>query len=125
MTPSRSKIHRAVALAVLGLAACASAPPPERELAEAEQAVGAARGAGAAGFAPVELRFAEEKLGRAREASAAKDYERAAALARQALVDSELASAKARAGKARAEAQTRSEDNARLRRELLGEGGGG
>ena len=109
---------------LLFLAGCATAPPPMRELADADQAVRAARDAGAATFAPVELRFAEDKLGRARAASEAEDYAEAGTLARQALVDSELAAAKASAGKARAEVQARSEDNARLRRELLGDGGG-
>jgi hypothetical protein len=125
MTPSWPKIHRVVPIALLVLAGCATAPPPTRELSEAEQAVRAARDAGASTFAPVELRFAEDKLGRARSASEAEDYDEAGALARQALVDSELATAKARAGKTRAEVQARSEDNARLRRELLGDGGGG
>ncbi len=125
MTPSQPKIHRIVLSALLALGACATTPPPTRELSEAGQAVRTARDAGAGTFAPVELRFAEDKLRMAQAASEAEDYDQAGALARQALVDSELAAAKARAGKARADVQARSEDNARLRRELLGDGGGG
>jgi hypothetical protein len=71
----------------------------------------------------VELRFAEDKLGRAREANDDRDYRAAATLAAQAVVDAELAAAKARAARARAAVRAKVDDNARLRAELLGEGG--
>jgi hypothetical protein len=103
----------------LALAGCASAPPPLADLEDAESALSRARAAGAAASAPVELRFAQDKLAGAREASDDRDYRRAAILARQSLVDAELAAAKARAARAREAARAKAEDNERLRLQLL------
>ncbi|GIX34771.1 MAG: hypothetical protein KatS3mg126_0550 [Lysobacteraceae bacterium] len=103
------------------LAGCASTPPPTAELAAAEAALHAATQAGAADFAPVELGFARDKLAQAQAAAAAREHARARAVAEQALVDAQLALAKSQAARARAELQARSEENAALRRELLGE----
>jgi hypothetical protein len=123
MTATRSKIHRGAAVCglCLALAACATAPPPLTELADAESALAAARNAGAAASAPVELRFAQDKLAGAREASDGRDYATAGTLARQAVVDAELAAAKARAAAARDAARAKAEDNERLRATLLDE----
>jgi hypothetical protein len=124
MTATQRKIHRGSAVAGLSLAlvACATAPPPLAELADAESALARARSAGAAASAPVELRFAQDKLAGARTASEERDYRSAATLARQAMVDAELAAAKARAAAARDAARSKAEDNERLRATLLGEG---
>lgn len=109
-------------LALFALGGCASTPPPTAELAAAEAALNEAERAEAADFAPVELGFARERLDQARAASEQRDYGVAKTAASQAQVDAELALAKSRAARARAEVQKRSEDNAALRRELLGEG---
>ncbi|HRQ65448.1 MAG TPA: DUF4398 domain-containing protein [Xanthomonadaceae bacterium] len=93
------------------------------EIDEAARAVAAARAADAGAHAPMELRFAEERLAAARTAADDKDGARAGMLAEQALVNAELAMAKARAARIRAEVQARSEQNAQLRRSLLGDGG--
>jgi hypothetical protein len=122
MTPSRIKIHRAAPLVALLLAACATTPPPMTELSAADGAVRQAREAEAQTYAPVELRFAEDKLSRARSASDAEDYKLAVELAAQAQVDGELAKAKSVAARARAEVRRKTEENARMSRELLGEG---
>ena len=112
----------AVAFALV-LAGCASTPPPTAELAAAESAVAEAAGGSAGDFAPVELGFARDKLAAAQAAVEAREYERARSAAAQAQADAELALAKSRAAQARAEVQRRSEENAALRRDLLGEEG--
>jgi Domain of unknown function (DUF4398) len=122
MTPSRTKIHRAAPLSALLLAACAITPPPMTQLTAADGAVRQARAADAQTYAPVELRFAEDKLSRARSAADAEEYSLAIELAAQAQVDGELAKAKSVAARARAEVRQKTEENARLSRELLGEG---
>lgn len=106
----------------LVLAGCASAPPPLADLEDAESALSRASAAGAAASAPVELRFAQDKLAWAREASDDRDYRRSAILARQSRVDAELAAAKARAARAREAARVKAEDNERLRLQLLDDG---
>ena len=122
MTPSRRKIHRAAPLAALFLAACAITPPPLTELSAADAAVRQARAAEAQTYAPVELRFAEDKLARARSAADAEEYKLAIELAAQAQGDGELAKAKSLAAKGRADVRLKTDENARLSRELLGEG---
>lgn len=121
--PRRAKkSHVSLAAAgVLLLSACASTPPPNTELAAAESALAEARAAGAADFAPVEFGFAQSKLDSARSAIEARKYADAQSAARQAEVDAELALAKSQAAKLRREVAERSDANARLRRELLGE----
>ena len=92
------------------------------ELTAADAAVRQARAAEAQTYAPVELRFAEDKLSRARSAADAEEYTLAIELAAQAQVDGELAEAKSLAARARAEVRQKTEENARMSRELLGEG---
>jgi hypothetical protein len=125
MTRSIQEIHRwALVLPFLMiLAGCAQPRLPLAEIDEAAQAVAAALAAEAHLHAPMEVRFAEERLAAARQAADARDGARAGMLAEQAVVNAELAMAKARAARLRAEVQARSEQNAHLRRELLGEGG--
>jgi hypothetical protein len=121
MTATRRKIHRGTVLAglALALAACASAPPPLADLDDAESALARATAAGAAASAPVELRFARDKLAGAREANDGRDYRTAGILARQATVDAELAAAKSRAARAREAVRAKSEENEQLRVRLL------
>ena len=92
------------------------------ELSAADAAVREARAAEAQTYAPVELRFAEDKLSRARSAADAEEYTLAIELAAQAQVDGELAEAKSLAARARAEVRQKTEENARMSRELRGEG---
>ncbi|QDQ27552.1 DUF4398 domain-containing protein [Chitinimonas arctica] len=79
----------------LMLAACASQPLPNEQLAVGKSAVDAAQTAGAAEYAPLELDAAREKIARASTAQRAKHYEEARRLAAEAEVDAELARAKA------------------------------
>lgn len=123
MTPTAAKIHVVTALTLL-LAGCASTPPPRDRLADAERAVERADEVRADELAPVDADFARRQLAAAETAFEARDYERAERLAIQAELNADLAAAKARAASARAEVARQSDENAELRRELLGEGDG-
>jgi hypothetical protein len=125
MTRTSQEIHRwgLILPLLIMLGGCAQPRLPLAEIDEAAQAIAAARAADAVAHAPIEVRFAEERLAAARQAAEDKDGARAAMMAEQAVVNAELAMAKARAARIRAEVQSRSEQNALLRRELLGEGG--
>jgi predicted S18 family serine protease len=83
-------------VAMLGLGACSSVPPPEQQLANADSAVREAEEANAASEAPAPLRRARDKLEQARNAMDAEEYVDARRLAEQAAVDAELAEVQAR-----------------------------
>ena len=86
-----------VMAAAFALAACASTPAPEAQLAVSTAAVASAGVAGGAEAAPLEMRSARDKLARANAAMGDKDYVAARSLAEEAEVDAQLAGAKARA----------------------------
>ena len=86
---------------VLGLAACASdKAPATADVAVSRAALANATSAGAADLAPAEMQSAREKLMRANQALAAKDYKTAQDLATQASADAQLAQSKANSAKA-------------------------
>src|SRR3954469_23949615 len=92
MTPNRRKIHRAIViLALFVLAACEPTRPPPLGLDDAAHTLDAARAAGAATYAPLELRNAEQHLSEARARADKRDFDTALLLAGQSRVDSELA----------------------------------
>ncbi|WP_237561469.1 DUF4398 domain-containing protein [Frateuria defendens] len=103
---------------VLLLAGCASVPPPDGAMNQAQSQLQAARDAGAGDYAPVDLGFAQDKFQQAQAAMAGRKYEQAAALASEAQADAELAQAKARLGSARSQIQSRTDENGRLRAQL-------
>lgn len=105
------------------LSACASVPAPQLELDRARSALAAAEAAGAAESAPVDLRLAREEVDGASSLIAARKNEQAQRLLIIAEARAELASAKSAGARLRAEVQVKEQDNAQLRRELLGEGG--
>lgn len=117
MTPSGMKIHApfVVSLALL-LAACGPTKPPPDLLGDAQQRLSSARSADAPTYAPMELRFAEERLDQARAAMADRDYTLAANLAEESSVNSELAAIKARLGKLRESVDTLKQENAEISR---------
>ena len=90
--PGRAAISVASAL----LVGCALHAAPTHELASGEHAISSAEALGAAKWAPVELRLANEKLALGNRWMAARDYEPARWLAEQALADAELAAMKSR-----------------------------
>ena len=119
MTPSGTKIHAlfVVSLALL-LAACGPTKPPPDLLGGAQQRLSSARSAGATTYAPMELRFAEERFDQAQSAMAGRDYTLAANLAEESSANSELAAIKARLGKLRESVDTLKQENAEISRVL-------
>src|SRR4051812_30541807 len=105
------------ALMLAALAGCASdKTPATADVAVSREAVSAATAAGAADLAPAEMQSAREKLMRANQALAAKDYKTAQDLATQAQADAQLAQSKANSAKATA-ASDELQQNIRLLRE--------
>ena len=100
---TRSSVTRVVITATLALmlAACASRPPSESLFSNARGAIEMAERAGAAEHAPVELRFAREKLRAANTLVDTGDHQEAEWRLAEAEINAELALAKARAAKAR------------------------
>lgn len=84
------------------LAACATPKPSPDALESAERAIDAAIQAGAEQHAPVELRFARERLAEAHKGMERKSYEKAFYLIDQSEINSELAIEKSREAKVRA-----------------------
>ncbi|KRF00374.1 hypothetical protein ASG87_13120 [Frateuria sp. Soil773] len=111
-------VHGLTLGTLLALAGCASVPPPDGAMNQAQAQLQAARDAGAADYAPVDLGFAQNKFQLAQAAMASRKYEDAANFAEEARADAELARAKARLGSARAQIQSKVEENSRLRAQL-------
>nr|WP_315260048.1 DUF4398 domain-containing protein [uncultured Duganella sp.] len=102
---------------LLGLTACASdKTPATADVAVSRAQVAAATNAGAADLAPAEMQAAREKLMRANQALAARDYKLAQDLATQASADAQLAQSKASSAKATTAADEL-QNNIRLLRE--------
>jgi hypothetical protein len=114
---SLGRIRTATAVLVLTLAltGCATVPPPDDSMNLAQTQLQAARDAGAADYAPVDLGFAQDKFQQAQAAMAERKYADAANLAEESRADAELARAKARLGAARAQIQGKVQENTRLR----------
>lgn len=110
----------AVAAAVLLLASCASPQkaPATADVAVSRNAVENAVSAGAAELAPQEINAARDKMMRANQALAARDYKLARELAIQAQADAKLAQSKANSTKATAAANALEEDLRVLRQEV-------
>ncbi|UGB37580.1 DUF4398 domain-containing protein [Frateuria soli] len=100
---------------MLALAGCATVPPPDASMNQAQALLQSARDAGAADYDPVDLGFAQAKFQQAQAAMAARKYADAANLAEEARADAELARTRARLGSARAQIQAKVEENTRLR----------
>ena len=90
-----------IALVCLVLAACTTVRPDPSILDTAEQAIQAAEAAGGDEFAPVEMRFAREKLASARIGMEKEKYEVAVYLVEESEINSELAIEKSRTAKTR------------------------
>jgi len=107
------------AAVLLGLAACASdKAPATADVAVSRAALANATSAGAADLAPVEMQSAREKLMRANQALAAKDYKTAQDLATQASADAQLAQSKANSAKATSAADELQQNIRMLRDEV-------
>ena len=106
------------ALSAALLAACASTPKPDAELAISNAAVNSALSAGAADAAPDEMRTARDKLDRARVQRDSGHNDIALALAREATVDARLAEQKALAARTRKSADDLNRANQALSDEV-------
>ncbi|NNG23612.1 DUF4398 domain-containing protein [Telluria aromaticivorans] len=110
----------AAAVALLVLAGCASPQkaPATADVAVSRNAVENAVSAGAAELAPEEINLARDKMMRANQALAAKDYKLARELAIQAQADAKLAQSKASSAKSNAAANALNEDLRVLQQEV-------
>jgi hypothetical protein len=123
LAPSRYAVVT-FSLALLGLAGCATLPPPSEQMAVTRTAVADAESAGAAEYASVDLRAAQDKLAEANVAMGARDYERAKRLAEESEADANVAAVRARSAKAqRAVAEV--QESIRVLREELARAGRG
>ncbi|MES2263326.1 MAG: DUF4398 domain-containing protein [Pseudomonadota bacterium] len=106
-------------LAIVLLAGCASnKAPATADVAVSRAAVESASSSGAGELAPAEMMAARDKMLRANQALAAKDYRLASELANQAQADARLAQSKAGSAKATAAADELQQSIRVLREEL-------
>jgi len=90
-----------IALFCLVFTACTTVRPDTSILETAEEAIQAAEAAGGDEFAPVEMRFAREKLESARKGMEKEKYDVAVYLVEESEINSELAIEKSRTAKSR------------------------
>jgi len=105
------------AFAVSVLTSCAGVAPMEK-MVKLESYIANARQAEAIVYAPLELKFAEDKYKMAQGAIESKEYDLANKLADEAFLDAHLAEVKALSVKAEKEAQEMRESIETLRNEL-------
>ncbi|KAF0191627.1 MAG: hypothetical protein FD165_1696 [Gammaproteobacteria bacterium] len=111
-------IFAVAATLTAGIAGCASTPAPTEQIAVSKAAVTTAARDGGNEFAPLELKAATEKMGRAERAMAEKDYVLAGRLAEQAQVDAKLAETKTAVARAQTAVKDGQESNRVLREEI-------
>ena len=103
-----------IAAVLLALTACTTTPPGPEGVNSAEAAITAAEAAGGDEFAPVEMRFAREKLEVAKKGMEKQKYEVANYLVDQSEINSELAIQKSRAAKKRRQVNELQKNNEEL-----------
>lgn len=101
------------------LAACATTPPDPRLLDNAHNAIQQAQEAGASEYAPLELRFARERLTAAEFEAERNNAGAARRLADEAEIEAQLALARTQAALTRAELAQRQRDLDSLRADLV------
>ena len=100
------------------LASCASVKPGPGAFESAEQGILAAERAGAVELAPVELKFAREKLAEAQRGMELRKYAIALYLVEESEINSELAIEQSRAAKSRRKVNELRRSNELLREEM-------
>jgi len=90
-----------IAFVCLVLGACATVRPDAAIFESAERAIKAAEAAGGDEFAPVEMRFAREKLQSARKGLEKEKYQVSVYLVEESEINAELAIEKSRTAKSR------------------------
>lgn len=117
-TSTRTRLIAGAALLAL-LSACATTPPDPSILDNARNAIEQAESAQAEEYAPIELRYANERLASARQALENERPDDAPRLADQAEIEAQLAVARTRAALARADLQRKQEDLEQIRADLV------
>ncbi len=117
-TSTRTRLIAGAALLAL-LSACATTPPDPSILDNARNAIEQAESAQAEEYAPIELRYANERLASARQALENERPDDARRLADQAEIEAQLAVARTRAALARADLQRKQEDLDQIRADLV------
>jgi len=107
----------AVVAALMVASGCSTVGPPKAEIAAADLAIQDATKSKAPQYAPLALRMARDKLDKAQRAMNNEEYIHARRLAEEALVDAELAEAKASSQDARRAANELQQSLETLRRE--------
>ena len=102
----------------LSVAACATVQPDPEILDTAEKAIQAAEAAGGDEFAPVEMRFAREKLASARKGMDKQKYEVSVYLLEESEINAELAIEKSRTAKIRRQVNEQRKSNEELEASL-------
>ena len=100
----QKNLRYCIPLMLLMLSGACAGIAPTGKMANLEYAIHDARKAEAATYAPLELRFAEDKYQAAKKAIADKEYEQAERLIDQAQLDAQLAQEKALSAKAEKDA---------------------
>lgn len=120
MTETMSSIRLLAGATLLALlSACATTPPDPTLLDNARNAIAQAESANAEEYAPIELRYARERL---QSAAAALENDRpddARRLAEQSEIEAQLALARTRAALARAELQRKQDELEQVRNDLV------
>lgn len=112
-------ISCALIMGVMGMAACASkGVAPVESITGAELVIKEARQSNAEMNAPLELKFAEDKLAAAKAAVIREEFMEAKRLADEALLDARLAEAKSLSVKAKKQAQEMRDTIETLRHEI-------
>jgi hypothetical protein len=107
-----------LSLMTLAVLSCSSSQPGPDAFLSAERAIQAAERAGAEEFAPVELKFAREKLASSRTAMEQRKYDIAIYLVEESEINSELAIEQSRAAQSRRRVNELRRSNEMLREEL-------
>jgi hypothetical protein len=108
-----------VTLFMVVLAGCAAkTPAPAKQVTLATQSIAQAESSGAVEFAPVELKAARDKLSQAKVAMDKEENLKAKRLADEAMVDADLAEAKARSAKSQKVVEELKESINVLRKEM-------
>lgn len=112
-----------IVLISLALISCATTKPDPAAFVTAEEAIAAAERAGAEELAPMELRFAREKLDAARRGMETKQFDVSFWLIEESEINSELAIEKSRTALAQRRANELRRENEVRREELMAEYG--
>jgi len=118
----KNTIRKIIGISVIALSlfsgACAPGKPPVGKIADVESAIGRAKESIADIYAPLELKFAEDKLTEARALMDKEEYLAAGRLLDEALIDAKLAEARSKSEQKKGEVAEIRENIDSLRKEI-------